>query len=464
MLDLNKIHEGDWIELSKQLDDESIDMIMTSPPYWGLRDYGVKGQLGLEEHPQQFINNLVKGFMILKKKLKKSGSLYVNLGDTYFGGKGKSSFETEEHLGKRIGQGHTLQKQHQAIKFDRPSDVCKIDGGWLQPKQLMLMPHRFAIAMQDKGWILRNNNIWYKPNPMPCSVKDRLNNTFEFVFHFVKNNKTLYWINVNTGLCVDKKPIKLKEGIDFYYDIVNDKKKKISYWRGIDYFYDLDSIREPHKLNSIQRACRGRSKNDKSMVSGEYSICYSKGHQGYNDLQNKLSNGELRATHPLGKNPGDFWNISTKHFSEAHFAVYPEELCLKPILSSCPRWICKKCGHIRERITKIEYEKTNRTPPPNKGRVVPRNDGNDKAAHLTHDGFIPNLKAEIKTIGWSDCGCNAGFRPGIVLDPFTGAGTTLKVARDNKRDSLGFELNHDYIKIAEKRLFWNHKQLTGFIK
>lgn len=178
------------------LEDTSIDAVITSPPYWGLRDYGCNGQIGLEKHPSEYINHLVSVGKEIKRVLKKTGSFYLNLGDTYCGGGKNKPSQT-------VGKNNSYQ-----YGGVQPNCNLDFDGGWLQPKQLMLIPVRVAIALQDDGWVLRNDIIWHKPNPMPSSVKDRLNCTFEHVFHFVKSRK---------------------------------------------YYYNLDMIREPHSSATLER-------------------------------------------------------------------------------------------------------------------------------------------------------------------------------------------------------------------
>jgi len=146
--------------------------IVTSPPFYGQRDYGMEGQIGLEEHPKLFIEKLVSAFDLCKPVLSDNGSLWVNLGDTYWSGKG-------EHKSGEIKQN--------ARRFGvRPQDK-KGDGKLCVPKQLLLIPHRFAIGMQDEGWIVRNDNVWVKPNPVPDQVRDRCSISHEYVFHLVKS-------------------------------------------------------------------------------------------------------------------------------------------------------------------------------------------------------------------------------------------------------------------------------------
>lgn len=148
-----------------------VDCIVTSPPFYGQRDYGFDGQIGLEKHPRDFIDHLVEVFDLCSQVLKDTGSLWVNLGDTYWSGKGAHKSAEAKQGARRFGI--------------RPQDLPG-DGEWTRPKQLLLIPHRFAIAMQDAGWLVRNDNVWIKPNPVPDQVRDRCSVSHEYVFHFTK--------------------------------------------------------------------------------------------------------------------------------------------------------------------------------------------------------------------------------------------------------------------------------------
>ena len=148
-----------------------VNCIVTSPPFYGQRDYEVDGQIGLEEHPEDFIRNLVEAFNLCKPILADNGSMWINIGDTYWSGKGEHKSGEVKQSARRFGL--------------RPQDK-KGDGKLCVPKQLLLIPHRFAIGMQDEGWIVRNDNVWVKPNPIPDQVRDRCSMSHEYVFHFVK--------------------------------------------------------------------------------------------------------------------------------------------------------------------------------------------------------------------------------------------------------------------------------------
>lgn len=148
-----------------------VNCIVTSPPFYGQRDYEFECQIGLEAHPSQFIATLTNIFDTAGQVLAENGSLWVNIGDTYWSGKGQHRSSESKQAARRFGV--------------RPQDK-KGDGRWCVPKQLLLIPHRLAIAMQESGWLVRNDNVWVKPNPIPDQVRDRCSVSHEYVFHFVK--------------------------------------------------------------------------------------------------------------------------------------------------------------------------------------------------------------------------------------------------------------------------------------
>jgi site-specific DNA-methyltransferase (cytosine-N4-specific) len=149
-----------------------VNCMVTSPPFYGQRDYEVDGQIGLEEHPHTYVETLVECFEASRPVLAENGSLWVNLGDTYWSGKGEHKSGEVKQSARRFGL--------------RPQDRVG-DGGLCKPKQLLLIPHRFAIAMQDREWIVRNDNVWVKPNPIPDQVRDRCSVSHEYMFHLVKS-------------------------------------------------------------------------------------------------------------------------------------------------------------------------------------------------------------------------------------------------------------------------------------
>ena len=255
----NIILHGDCLKKLKELPDESIDMCMTSPPYWALRDYGVKGQLGLESDFDTYVKKLCDVFEEVKRVLKKQGTCWVNLGDTYYTKSGNG------FLNDQINPNSRIEKTGINI-----ANKCR-GKGLLESKNLTLVPLRFAIEMQKRGWIIRNVIIWHKPNVMPSSVKDRFTVDFEYLFFFSKNKK-----------------------------------------------YYFETQREPHKTLSIKRT--KHSWNGHREPNSSYS--------GMN-IKNMC--------HPKGRNKRTVWKITTKPFRDAHFAVYPQELCETPIKAGCPK-------------------------------------------------------------------------------------------------------------------------------
>lgn len=360
----------------KKLPDESIDCIITSPPYWALRDYGVKGQLGLEKTFDEYLTKLCGIFDEVKRVLKNTGTCWVNLGDTYGG--------------SNCGYGQTRQSsgfQNVTKQTYYPTNRMKPLATGIMEKCLLQIPFRFTIEMVNRGWILRNVIIWWKPNCMPSSVKDRFTVDFEYMFFFVKNKR--YW---------------------------------------------FETQHEPLRESSLLRA-----------RYNSYSSKTDQGIHGGMNLKNqlkvfeKIKNGELS-----GRNKRCVWRIPTRPFKEAHFAVFPGDLVETPIKAGCPQFVCKKCGKAREKIEKISY----------KIRAVRSRQekqfdtGNTKARKN-----MPFMGDKIvEEFGYTDCGCKAGFKGGIVLDPFMGSGTTAVVAKKLGRNYVGIELNPKYVEMAERRL------------
>ena len=247
---------------------------------------------------------------------------------------------------------------------------------------MALQNYRFILRCVDElGLILRNIIIWYKPNHMPSSVKDRFTNAYEPVFMLVKSKK--YW-------------------------------------------FDLDAVRAPH--NSFDKEMQRSILNNKGNYAARPDLCRSR-EEYY---------------HPLGKNPGDLWAISTQPFPEAHFATFPEKLVEPMIKVGCPQWICSACKKPKERIMKtIGYSYYG-----NK-----RKRANAPGAEVSPKSvFNTGIVAEKITIGWTDCGCNAGWESGVVLDPFLGSGTTALVALKLGRRFVGIEINREYCEMALRRI------------
>jgi len=337
----NKVFQGDVLDVLSQFPDESVDCVVTSPPYHGLRDYGVEGQIGLEKTFTEYLDKMLAITLELKRVLKKTGTMWWNHGDSY--------------------------------------------GGNGMEKSLLLQAHRLAIRMIDEqGWILRNTIIWHKPNVMPQSVKDRFTVDYEPVFFFTKSKK--YWFEQQF------EPMNFKES--------------------------------------------------------DYRTQIRKNADQYN-IKKPYENNYPKSFNPNGRTKRCVWEIPTQSYPESHFATFPEELIVTPIKAGCPKEICKKCGIGRERIIKAEggsigksWHEHSKDMEVGAGQISRIGDCVDEVGR----------KYQRIDLGYTDCGCNAGWDSGVVLDPFSGSGTTAYVARKLLRNYVGIELNPEYIKLAEKRL------------
>ena len=177
-----EVIQGDVREVLKTLDDESVQCVVTSPPYWGLRDYGVDDQLGLEETPEKYVENMVSVFQEVKRVLRKDGTVWLNLGDSYAGSNStKDAVIDKDSLSYKAG--HFRGGVSKSVN-------SKVEG--LKPKDLVGIPWRVALALQADGWYLRSDIIWNKPNPMPESVADRPTKSNEYIFLLTKSAKYFY--------------------------------------------------------------------------------------------------------------------------------------------------------------------------------------------------------------------------------------------------------------------------------
>jgi site-specific DNA-methyltransferase (cytosine-N4-specific) len=297
---------GDALATLRGLPDGSVNCCVTSPPYYGLRDYGEPGQYGLESTPAEYVETMRAVFGEVRRVLADDGTCWINVGDSYVGSaKPGAVSATLVGTSQRVSSAGTI--------LTKPG----------VPKNLLGMPWRVAFALQDNGWILRNAIAWDKPNAMPESVTDRLSTTYEMVFMFARSQR--YW-------------------------------------------FDLDAVREPCSDNKPWGAAqRGPGK----AAVATAALRGTRPEQQQSGLGRNLE----RVEHPLGRNPGDVWQINTAPFPAAHFAVMAPELARRCILA----------------------------------------------------------------------GCKPG---GVVLDPFTGSGTTGMVALKHGRRFVGIDLSATYLDLA----------------
>jgi DNA modification methylase len=420
----NTVMQGHVLDQLRELPNDCVDIVVTSTPYYGLRDYGPdcisiwdgdancehiwepysfslhngrgdaqksakfseqnsipdlelsnancvkcgawKGQLGLEPHPSLFIEHLAQVFFEIKRVLKPSGSLWLNLGDTYFGGNGQYGRPKDwKDLENDKLSGHA--------PGDFIKERNKLRSNWLQPKQKMLIPARVAIALQEQGWILRNEVVWHKVNHMPESCRDRLTRSWESVYFFSK-------------------------APSYYFDLnaIRQKYTSSTYQR---LSQDLDNIGAQVKARSlgenlpVQSLSGNGNQSFKILQSMAKKLTKSEGlSYAYNGKHSGCLNedGTLRGN-PQGANPGDVWSLTNEGINEEHFAAFPQKLVKRILQCSAPKG-------------------------------------------------------------------------GLVLDPFAGAGTSLLVAHKMGFDWLGIELVPKYCKIIEKRIERHGRvRLDGFM-
>lgn len=314
------LYLGDALTVLQSLPDASINCCVTSPPYFGLRDYGVDGQLGSEPSPSEYVAALIAVFSEVRRALAKDGTLWLNLGDSYYSGKGSPTQPDAKNEARRP-----------------PRRVLDQPGAeWGRPKSLLGIPWRVAFALQDDGWILRNDIIWAKPNGMPESVTDRLSTKHEHLFLLTKSRR---------------------------------------------YYFNLDPIREPLAYPTAADGTRvfgGTGNTYGAKVSRRDSFARATKDAdvpGQSYRQHREDRPDVVAGSPAGRNPGDVWTIPTQPFTEAHFAVFPVEIPRRAIAA----------------------------------------------------------------------GCKPG---GVVLDPFSGSGTTGLAAAELGRRYVGIDLNRDYLELS----------------
>lgn len=424
MIEISKIYNESCFDTMTRMDDNSIHCCITSPPYWGLRDYGTatwiggdkdcdhltprsKGedirngdkqgtnagsrpntqsichkcgairqdaQLGLEATPEEYVANMVAVFREVRRVLRPDGTLWLVLGDSYAG----SGVHAAHHANPGISQ---------SPKRGCTNGVPVPEG--LKPKDLVGIPWRVAFALQADGWYLRQDIIWHKPNPMPESVTDRPTKSHEYVFLLSKSGTAKLWVHRDkkysevvyelpepdyrwtdreTDEELAEAPADWKTAT--YYNKDTDeyelRYRRFNLWRGCDYYYDNEAIKEPVKEVSLKRAEYGwHGKGDHGQ--GNYAGL------GHTDKMG------TRFCDPNGRNKRSVWTVATQSYPDAHFATYPEKLIEPCVLAGCPRG-------------------------------------------------------------------------GVIYDPFMGSGTTGLVAKNHGRRFVGSDLNSKYCTMADRRV------------
>lgn len=281
--DLVTLYHGDALDVLRGLDSRSVNCVVTSPPYFGLRDYGIDGQIGAEASPAEYIAALVAVFAEARRVLTDDGTLWLNLGDSY------STRKVVRDSSHQPGF-HPDRTDHATIgkswRDNAANGDTRMPALYGRPeKNLLGIPWRTALALQDDGWILRNDVIWHKPNAMPESVQDRLSARHEHLFLLTKSRR---------------------------------------------YYFNLDPIREPVVTARADALTWAR---DEQGVPGQKPQ-HRPGRAGGTNLR---PTGRQRLhTTDKGRNPGDLWTIPTVPFPGAHFAAFPPELPRRCIQAGSP--------------------------------------------------------------------------------------------------------------------------------
>lgn len=415
---MNYIEFGDNRETMKSWAEQGIkvQMCVTSPPYYGLRDYGTaeweggdpncdhtdarsRGddlagnsvqnfasrpnmqkvcatcgavrkdrQLGLEDTPEEFIENMVDVFRHVREVLADDGVIWVNMGDSYYN--------------YRPGKGQRQGKQSIAGQKYSEVEECSKRGNKLEgykEKDLIGIPWMLAFALRADGWYLRQDIIWHKPNPMPESVRDRCTKNHEYIFLLSKKSH---------------------------------------------YFYDNEAIKEP----SIT--------NDKNVRDRDASRL--------NNTPGRTRMAGLKTNDYEMKNKRSVWTVTTKPYKGAHFATFPMDLIEPCILAgTSEKGHCPECGARWVREVEKEYK-------------VHENWFGDKQTVRNNRGTAGNSYKELlktTTLNWKPtCECGHEPVPDVVFDPFMGSGTTAAVAVKNGRHYMGCELNEDYKELQDERI------------
>jgi DNA modification methylase len=286
----HRIIQGDCIEGLRTLPDASVHCCVTSPPYWGLRDYGHDGQIGLESTPEAYVARMVEVFREVRRVLRDDGTCWVNLGDSYAGGGGFCPTAPSNLAGsKQTTQGSK-------------SGGIKPQGA-IKAKDLVGIPWRVAFALQADGWWLRQDIIWHKPNPMPESVRDRCTKAHEYVFLLTKSERYFYDaeavsepVAVSTTARLSQPSLPLQAGSDRVPGKTNGPMKAVGPRFGGNKFGDSDDPKHATKSGNVHEIPDANGRRNRRSV----------------------------------------WTVTTKPYSGAHFAVMPAALVEPCIKAGCP--------------------------------------------------------------------------------------------------------------------------------
>jgi site-specific DNA-methyltransferase (adenine-specific) len=433
----------DTLALARALPDNSINCVVTSPPYWMQRKYGVAGEWGSERTLAEYIDNLVILFREIRRVLRPDGVLWLNLGDKYNGG----------------GNGGNASKQ---VRYDGFKNK-RTRRGEFKHKDLMFLPHRVAIALQDDGWYARQDNVWFKPNPLPESVKDRSTRAHEYVFQFTKSPD--YWYDpepVKTpvkptsikrrgrAIHADQKYISGAPGqvtYSMFAPRVNTNRNDSAGSKSRNNFDEKYEPKGSQRNHGAGTPLPGRQTFNERYAGKFDDSRFDQGGARQNGFDESYSGqAEPKA------NLRSVWKISPVGFKDAHFATFPPRIPEIAILTSCPPYTCPNCGTPWLRCTEKDFHPQGDVSPERSMKNAP---GQKPMANENRWGNYQRGSIAIETTGWRQaCSCHPGLvpEPGLVYDPFMGSGTTALVAEENGRNWIGAELNGVYVQMANRRI------------
>jgi len=316
MSDMLTVLQGDWVEQLKTLPDESVHCCVTSPPYWGLRDYGVRGQLGLEKTPEEYVARVVDGFREVRRVIRTDGTLWMNLGDSYARNGGEPGGGNRELM-------HLEGKQRRMLSLP--------DNSWgLKPKDLVGIPWRVAFALQADGWYLRSDIIWHKPNPMPESVTDRPTKSHEYIFLLSKSQKYFYDAQAiaEPGITGD---MRRPYGSEGSWEL--DGRPTGQRHGGQPRNGKIDKEGRNSRIHvsrdpQHEREYNGKHRNELEQAAGRRLL--------KNVAEARANGGDHENPFGTTRNKRTVWTVATAPYSEAHFATFPPDLIKPCILAGCP--------------------------------------------------------------------------------------------------------------------------------
>lgn len=388
-----QILEGDWSQKAREIPDVSVHCCVTSPPYWGLRNYGVAGQLGLEKTPEEYVAKMVEVFREVKRVLRDDGTLWLNLGDSFSGGKSKNGNTKGADLG-------WSNEQHRPL------------APGLKPKDLCGIPWRVAFALQQDGWFLRSDIIWHKPNPMPESVTDRPTKSHEYLFLLSKSQS---------------------------------------------YFYDAEAIKEPLQASSIERwknpnfGTHDKRNGDANHPERQRSAML----RGELDQPNGRNKRTVWTIATASYPESHFATFPPDLVKPCVLAGSSARGCCPKCGTPWERIVEKSGGttgkswHDHEADLVVGQRSEDQCV--RKGWL----DGSYKVETLGWQPTCEcQIEEDEDFEQWEDeDGSHVSPKPiaCTVLDPFLGSGTTAMVAMELGRNAIGCELSPEYIKLARQR-------------